>query len=561
MATSLSRKQYAMTYGPTLGDRLRLADTNLVIEIEADDNQYGNEILGGQGKTDRERAHTSSRVSRDVAADIVITNVVLLDPVLGIRKTNIGIKDGRILAVGRAGTPATTDSPDILLDSETGIIPGEGSIVTAGGIDTHVHMIQPALMHEALSSGLTTLIAMGFGVFDMGSNPASMLQRSLESFEATPMNIGLLARASSESDGRLDALLAGGAAGFKIHEDKGAYPEVIDATLRAADRNDVQVSIHTDGLNESGFVEDTISAIDGRSIHAFHIDGAGGGHVPDTLLLANEPNVLTSSTTPTIPLGINAEAEHLDMIRTVHRMKQGFPEDTRVAAARIRLSTMAAENQLHDLGAVHMMTSDAQGMGRMGEAIRRTWQLAHARKALSGMSGRNDNARVLRYLAKYTSNPAIAHGISHEVGTVAPGLRADLVLWQPQFFGIRPTLVLKSGYPAWSALPNGNASIRQAMPRNYRPHWGAAGTSPASLSCLFVAGAGLEQGRAGTLPTARELVAVHSTRHLTHRDMLHNQHLASVQVDPLTHNVWIDGQAVEIQTVAELPLNQLYGLT
>lgn len=556
---ALSRDGYAATYGPTAGDRIRLADTNLWIEIERDENLYGDELLGGQGKTDREGIMSSSAAAREAAMDVIITNVVVVDPVLGIVKGNIGIKDGRIAGIGRVGNPALVPGARLLMDPLTGIIPGEGLIATPGGVDTHVHFIQPALLPEALSAGVTTLIGMGSGLFDMGTNPASVLDPMVAAMEAWPVNVGFLARAASRSPAPLTAMIRAGACGLKIHEDKGAYPALIATALAVAEETDVQVCLHTDGLNESGCLDDTLAAIGHRTIHAYHVDGAGGGHVPDTLALVGRANVLCSSTTPTIPYGIHAEAEHLDMIRTVHRMKEGLQGDDALVRSRVRPTTMAAENVLHDMGAIPIMTSDSQGMGRIGETVRRTWQLAHCMKAWRGASpGRADNARVLRYLAKYTINPAIAHGLAHEVGSLEVGKLADIVLWKPQFFGVRPELVLKGGFPVWAHLAEGNASTRVAQPAFYRPHWGAVGDAPARVSVLFLSELSVRTGNAESLPTRRRRVAVRGTRGIGIEAMVHHGARPRVHVDPATAAVTIDGRPVELPPVAEVPLNRLY---
>jgi len=570
----MSRADYAARYGPTAGDRIRLGDTNLWIEVERDNTVYGDELLGGQGKTDREWVLSSSTNSRDEAMDVIITNVVVMDPVLGVFKANIGIKDGRIAGLGPAGSPNVIAGAPLRLDALTGIVPAEGLLATPGGIDTHVHFIQPALIPEALSAGITTLIGMGCGFFDMGTNPLDVLHKTVVAMERLPVNIGFLARCSSTVPGPVAHMIEAGACGLKIHEDKGAYPAIVDTALTVADRMDVQVCIHTDGLNETACLEDTLAAIGDRTIHAYHVDGAGGGHVPNILAIVGQGRVLCSSTTPTIPFGIHAVAEHLDMIRTVHRMKPGVSGDDEMARRRIRATTMAAENVLHDMGAIPIMTSDSQGMGRIGETIRRTWQLAHRMKAWESEAGsrpfwarsgagagRADNARVLRYLAKYTINPAIAHGLAHEVGSLEVGKLADVVLWQPRFFGVRPDMVFKAGYPVWGNLPEGNASTRVCQPSVYRPHWGSLGDAPAAVGVLFVSQASLHSALGRSLPTRRRRVAVKGTRGIGPEDMVRHGARPRVEIDPATTAVSIDGHPVELPPAVEVPLNRLYLLT
>lgn len=572
---AMSRAQYAGTYGPTAGDQIRLGDTNLWIEVERDDNAYGDELLGGQGKTDREGIMSSGFVGRHDAMDTIITNVVIVDPVLGIFKSNIGIKDGRIAAIGRVARPheraeGAPAAGILFMDALTGIIPGEGLIATPGGIDTHVHFIQPALLDEALSAGITTLIGMGSAVFDMGTNPDAVFWRMVEAMEDIPLNIGFLARCSATVPGPLLHMLRLGACGLKIHEDKGAYPAIIDNGLTVADMADVQLCIHTDGLNESCGLEETLAVIGDRTIHAYHVDGAGGGHVPDTIALVGRGRIIASSTTPTIPFTVHTEREHLEMIRTVHRMKEEFAGDHDLVRSRVRPTTMAAEDVLHDMGAIAIMTSDSQGMGRIGETIRRTWQLAHrmkewqqaaaspAAQAGAPSGGPADNARVLRYLAKYTINPAITHGIAHEVGSLEPGKRADIVLWQPRFFGVRPENVLKCGFPAWANLAEGNASTRVCQPSLYRRHWGASGKAPAGVGLLFVSQLSIDSGQAAKLPTARERVAVKGTRGIGPESMPHHGARPRVEVDPATLEVTIDGEPVHLPPVPRVPLNRLY---
>lgn len=559
--TTLKRQRYAALYGPTTGDRVRLGDTDLWVRVDRDLNAYGDELLAGQGKTMRDGMLASNRLSPGSAMDCVITNVLIVDPRLGVCKGNIGIKAGRIAGVGRAGNPAVMDGVDLPVATTTAILPGEGLIATPGGVDTHVHLITPRLFSEALSAGVTTLIAAGpGGVFDVGANPRYYLQRMMEAIESVPLNIGFVTRGSSSNPDPLRDMVEAGACTLKVHEDFGATPAVLDAALRVADEMDVQVCLHTDGLNESGCLPETLAAIGGRTVHAFHVEGAGGGHVPDTLAMVGRPGVLSSSTTPSFPYTVATDAEHLAMIMTVHRLNPTLPEDRALALGRIRTATLAAEGVLHDMGAIAITTSDSQGMGRIGETIRRTWQLAHRMRELDPSAPANQNDRILRYIAKYTINPAIAHGISHHVGSLEAGKIADIVLWRPAFFGVRPEFVLKSGFVVWAVLGEGNGSTRICQPLSYGPMFGAMGNAAAELSVTFVSQAFMIQPQSTRPRTRRRLLAVRGTRSIGPAEMVHNSAAPQVDVDPSGQTVRVNGRPVEIPPAEQVPLNQLYVL-
>lgn len=563
MPHSLSRHQYAAWYGPTTGDRIRLADTNLFTRIEYDDSLPGAEPLVGFGRPVRDgmlagRAHGPSKL------DLVITNVVVIDPVLGIIKTNIGIKDGRIVGIGRAGNPDVLENVDLLISGATGIIPGEGLIATPGAVDAHVHLSSTSVVPAALAAGITTLVAQGSGgVWDLGVNPANNIRHLFEAFEAIPLNLAVLGRGSADPE-QLAEHLEAGCAGFKIHEDIGAFPAIIDTCLTIAEETGVQVALHTDGLNEAGALRETIAAISGRSIHAYHVEGSGGGHTPNILEIVSEPNVITSSTSPTIPFSVNSCAELFDMIVTVHRLSLSIPTDVAAARDRVRASTIAAEDLLHDLGAIAIMSSDSQGMGRIGEVITRTWQLAHRMKELraDGFDPRtgegDDNPRILQYLAKYTINPARAHGLDHEVGSLEPGKLADIVLWHPAFFGAKPLAVLKGGFVAWAAVGDGMGSTRLSQPLIYRPMFGGSGQAPAALSVAFVAPVAADAHLFERAKLRRSAVPVRSTRNISKSDMLYNAATPCVSVDPRTLEVRIEGQPVDIPPATELPLTTRY---
>ncbi|MBI3964511.1 MAG: urease subunit alpha [Chloroflexi bacterium] len=560
MPREIDRQLYASLYGPTTGDRVRLADTNLLAEVEHDYTSYGDELLVGFGKSIREGMLATGRAGNDSKLDMLVANAVVMDPVLGIFKGNIGIKEGRIVGIGRAGNPDVVDDVDLVVGTNTSIVTAEGLIATPGGIDPHVHLASTSLHSAALSSGLTTLVGMGSGgVWDVGVNPAYNFDRLLEAFEGIPLNVALLGRGSAVHRSALERTVAIGCAGLKIHEDVGAYPAVIDACLGVADELGVAVALHTDSLNESAQIQETVAAIGGRTIHAYHVEGAGGGH-PDLLELVSHGHILTSSTTPTIPYTVSTAPEHFDMIMVVHRMSYRLEEDRRATEARVRAATIAAESVLHDQGAIAMMSSDSQGMGRIGEVIRRTWQLAHRMKEVFGAEGPNDNARILRYLAKYTLNPAVTHGLANEIGSLEPGKLADVVLWRPEFFGVKPQLVLKSGFVSWAPVGDGNGSTRICEPQIYRPMYGGLGAAPASLNVNFVSQLGLDSGLAKRLGTRRRLVSVGPTRQLTKGDMRHNSACPTVAVASDGSAVTIDGRPVELEPATSLPLSQLYFL-
>jgi urease subunit alpha len=559
----MDRGRYNALYGATTGDRIRLADTNLFIRVERDDSEAGSELLTGFGRPVRD-GMLIGRQPGPSKLDLLVTNVVVLDPVLGVIKTNIGIKNGRVVGIGRAGNPDVSDNIDLVLSASTGIINGDGLIATPGGVDSHVHLSSTSLIGAALTSGLTTLVGQGSGgVWDLGVNPAANLRHVFEAFESIPLNLALLGRGSSSRE-HLEEEIESGNAGLKSHEDVGAYPAVIDACLSMADATGVQVAIHTDGLNEAGALSETISAIAGRSIHAYHVEGSGGGHAPNLLEIVHEANIIGSSTNPTIPFSVNSVAEQLDMIIAVHRLSPLFETDLAAARDRIRASTIAAEDVLHDLGAISIMSSDSQGMGRIGEVISRTWQLAHRMKEVrSGgfdveAGTGDDNPRVLQYLAKYTINPALAHGLAHQVGSLEPGKLADIVLWQPAFFGAKPQLVIKGGFVAWAAVGDGVGSTRTSQPQIYRPMFGGLGRAPAALSLNFVSRQSLEAGFSRKYNLNRVAVAVQDTRETFKSAMRYNTANPTVRVDPRSHDVEIDGKLVDLPPAESLPLTQRY---
>jgi urease subunit alpha len=567
--SEISRARYAALYGPTVGDRVRLADTNLWIEVEEDRCGYGEEAVFGGGKTIRESMAQGSTSHAAGAPDTVITNAVVLDH-WGVVKADIGIRDGRIVALGKAGNPDIMDGvhPALRIGPGTDVIAGEGRILTAGGVDCHVHFISPSIVTEALASGITTLIGGGTGPTE-GTRAttctpnATSLRMMHRALDGQPVNIVLLGKGNTVSaDGLAEQALAG-AGGFKLHEDWGSTPAAIDACLRAAERFGVQAAIHTDTLNEAGFLESTVAAIAGRSIHSFHTEGAGGGHAPDIIAIAGQRNVLPSSTNPTRPHSINTVAEHLDMLIVCHHLNPKVPEDLAFAESRIRASTMAAEDLLHDLGAISIIGSDAQAMGRAGETIIRTWQTAHACKERYGPlpgDGEADNTRARRYVAKYTICPAVAHGLGDELGSVEVGKIADLTLWDPAFFGMRPALVIKSGGVVWAPIGDANASIPTPQPVLGRPMFGAAPAAASQLSYSFVSPAALAGGLAERLGLERRLLAVADTRAVTKLEMPNNAALPEIRVDPETFVVWVDGEAVTPQPAQSLPLAQRYCL-
>lgn len=573
MAT-ISRATYAALYGPTKGDKVRLGDTDLIIEVEEDHTCYGDELLVGEARNIRENIMASSRFSEDEALDVIFTNALVIDPVLGVVKTHIGVKDGLIAGLGR-NAAAETRWEGLKIGTNTGVVPCEGLIVTPGGIDTHVHLVTPRLVAEALSSGITTLIASGSGgIWDIGTNPRRHVEMVFAAFEAFPVNLGLLGRGSSTRRGPLIHNVGAGVCGFKIHEDVGATPQIIDACLEVAEEHDVAVCLHTDGLNESGFVEDTISAIAGRAVHAFHVEGTGGGHVPDVLKLVEHENIICSSTNPTLPFSINTALEHPSMIMTVHRLSAAISSDRDIAYARVRAYTMAAEGVLHDMGAISVVNSDAQGMGRIGETIQRTWQLADRMKKLSrfGIADAppefregNDNDRVLRYIAKYTINPAIAHGISDYVGSIHRGKLADLVLWRPGFFGVKPEAVYKCGFAVWGLRGDGNGSTRSCQPLTYGPQFGSLGDAPSRLGLGFVSKACLESlerrstGQ-GLASLRRRLVPVRGTRQVSRKAMIRNAAVPKVEINDKEEKVYVNGRLVNAPPAEKLPLSRLYVL-
>lgn len=570
MAYRIDRRRYAELYGPTTGDRVRLADTELLAKVEADATVYGDEAVFGGGKTMREGMAVHGDITNaDGALDFVITNALIVDAVLGIRKADIGIRNGRIAGIGKAGNPRTMDGvdPELIIGAGTDIRSGEGMIATAGAIDVHVHFDSAGLVEEAISSGITTMIGGGLGPVTVGitSSGPNNLARMLRAAEAFPMNFGFIANGSASSVAPLIEQGLAGAIGYKIHEDWGATPAAIRASLDAGDELDLQVQIHTDTLNESGFFEDTMAAIAGRTIHTYHAEGAGGGHAPDIMRVVGESYCLPSSTNPTNPYTLNTFDEHLDMVMVCHHLNPRIPEDVAFAESRIRRETIAAEDVLHDLGAISAMGSDSQGMGRIGETIARTWQLAShmrtTRGALPADEGTGaDNARILRYVAKLTINPARLFGIDHEVGSLEPGKLADIVLWEPKFFGIRPEVVFKGGFPAWSVMGEANASLMTCEPLRYRPQWAAYGRTPADVSVNFVAGAAVESGLAERLGLETPLVACRGARRLSKADLLHNDHLPEITIEPDTYRVVVDGQLCQSTPMASVPLGRRYTL-
>ena len=562
----ISRQAYAEMFGPTTGDCVRLADTDLWIKVEKDYTVYGEEVKFGGGKVIRDGMGQSQRVSAEVA-DTVITNALIIDH-WGIVKADIGLKGGRIWQIGKAGNPDIQPGVTIPIGAGTEIIAGEGMIVTAGGIDTHIHFICPQQIEDALMSGVTTMLGGGTGpatgTFATTCTPGPWHIRSmLMAAEAFPMNLGFFGKGNVSLPEPLREQVRAGAIGLKLHEDWGTTPAAIDNCLNVADEMDVQVAIHTDTLNESGFVETTVAAFKGRTIHTFHTEGAGGGHAPDIIKVAGEPNVLPSSTNPTRPYTVNTVAEHLDMLMVCHHLDPAIAEDVAFAESRIRRETIGAEDILHDLGAFSMMSSDSQAMGRVGEVIIRTWQTAHKMKqqrgSAAGDPADNDNARVKRYIAKYTINPAIAHGISHEVGSIEPGKFADLVLWRPGFFGVKPSLILKGGMIAAAAMGDPNASIPTPQPVHYRMMFGAFGKALQN-SLTFVSQAALESEAIATLGLTRPLMAVRNTRRIGKKDMVHNDWLPRLEVDAQTYQVRADGELLVCEPAKILPMAQRYFL-
>ncbi|WP_097867074.1 urease subunit alpha [Streptomyces sp. rh34] len=563
----LTRAAYASLYGPTTGDRIRLADTDLWIEVEEDRCFGGDEAVFGGGKSIRESMAQATASRAEGAPDLVITNAVVLDH-WGVVKTDVGVRDGRIVALGRSGNPDISDGvhPGLVIGPGTDVISGEGRVLTAGAVDTHVHFLMPETLHEALATGTTTVIGGGTGATEgskattvtPGAWNLAMMHRSLD---RVPLNVMLFGKGSTVGDEALREAALSGAGGYKVHEDWGATPAAIDAALRAADAYGLQVALHADSLNEVGYVEGTLDAIAGRGIHVFHAEGAGGGHAPDIITVASHPNILPASTNPTLPHTVNTVAEHLDMLMVCHHLNPRVPEDLAFAESRIRATTIAAEDVLHDIGALSITSSDAQAMGRVGEVVCRTWQVAHVMKQRFGDRGSElpaDNERARRYVAKYTICPAVAHGIDHVVGSVEPGKLADLVLWDPAFFGIRPAAVIKGGMAVYAPLGDAGAAIPTTQPVLLRAT--AAAEAAPHLSVGFVSPMALADGLAERLGLVRELVAVRPTRHLTKADLPNNTALPAIDVDPETFAIRIDGELVEPVPAAELPLAQRYSM-
>ena len=565
----ISKKAYADIYGPTVGDKVRLADTELVIEVEKDYTVYGEESKFGGGKTLRDGMGQAPDATRaNGAVDLVITNALILDH-WGIVKADIGIRDGQIVGIGKSGNPNIMDGVDIVVGASTEVLAGEGMITTAGGIDAHIHFICPQQIDEAISSGITTMIGGGTGPAT-GTNATTCtpgawnISRMLEAVEGFPINFGFLGKGNSSMPEALNEQIEAGAIGLKLHEDWGTTPATIDCCLSVAENFDVQVAIHTDTLNESGFVEDSISAFKGRTIHTYHTEGAGGGHAPDIIKVCGESNVLPSSTNPTRPFTINTIDEHLDMLMVCHHLDASIPEDLAFAESRIRSETIAAEDILHDLGALSMIASDSQAMGRVGEVISRTWQTAHKMKvqrgSLSEEIGHNDNFRAKRYVAKYTINPAIAHGISNHVGSVEVGKMADLVIWQPAFFGVKPQLIIKGGFIVWAAMGDANASIPTPQPVLGRPMFGAFGRVPYTCSASFLSLAGVENNISDHLKLQKRILPVSNCRNINKESMIHNAYTPQMTVNPETYEVRADGEHLVCAPAEVLPMAQRYFL-
>ncbi|MBF2083476.1 urease subunit alpha [Thermoleptolyngbya sp. C42_A2020_037] len=568
MSYRMDRRAYAETFGPTVGDRVRLADTELIIEVEQDFTTYGDEVKFGGGKVIRDGMGQSPISREGGAVDAVITNALILDW-WGIVKADVGIKDGRIVGIGKAGNPYIQDNVTIVIGPSTEAIAGEGMILTAGGIDTHIHFICPQQIDVAIASGITTMIGGGTGPAS-GTNATTCtpgpwnIYRMLEAAEAFPMNLGFLGKGNAAKPEGLREQIDAGAIGLKLHEDWGTTPAAIDTCLDVAEQYDVQVAIHTDTLNEAGFVEDTLAAFKGRCIHTYHTEGAGGGHAPDIIRVCGELNVLPSSTNPTRPYTVNTLEEHLDMLMVCHHLDRGIPEDVAFAESRIRRETIAAEDILHDLGAFSIISSDSQAMGRIGEVITRTWQTGHKMKVqrgpLSPDSERNDNFRAKRYVAKYTINPAIVHGIADYVGSVEVGKIADLCLWRPAFFGVKPELVLKGGLIAWAQMGDANASIPTPQPIHMRPMFASYGGAIANTSFTFLSKAGVQNGIPERLKLQREVLPVTNIRQVTKKDLKLNDYTPRIEVDPETYEVRADGELLTCEPATVLPMAQRYFL-
>ena len=560
MTFTIDRSLYAALYGPGEGDLVRLGDTNLFARVERSLIPVGEEGLIGAGRNIRDGQVAQASEQRESALDSVVKNALILDPVLGVLKADIGIKEGKIVGIGHAGNPDVQDGVDMVMDTSTGVYIGHGLVATPGAIDCHVHLLAPTMLEDYLALGYTTLVGGGSGLlFDVGTNPRFSLERMFEAFAGFPINMAFIARAASTAP-PLEHALEWGASGFKIHEDLGAFPTVIDQTLRVADEHDVQVMIHTDSINESVSLEETVAAIDGRTIHAYHVEGAGGGHAPDLLEIVSEPNVLPSSTNPTNPFSSSAIKEHLDMIMAAHLMSPLIPEDVAFAQSRVRPQTMAAEDVLHDRGAISIIGADSTGMGRVAETVRRCFQLAHAMKERLREEGppRDDNERILRYLAKVTINPAIAHGIDGYVGSLEPGKQADIVLWRPGWFGVKPEIVIKDGFLVSSDHGLGNGSTIFVEPLMLRPQFGAVGDAPRRLAHIFVSQAAMENPALGRGPYASRLLPVRGTRSLGKRDMVRNDALPEVKVDKASFLVSVDGEEAAVPPVTSVPLSRRY---
>jgi urease subunit alpha len=563
----ISRSTYAQMFGPTVGDKVRLADTDLIIEVEKDFTLYGEEVKFGGGKVIRDGMGQSQATRAEGAMDTVITNALIVDH-SGIYKADVGLKEGRIAAIGKAGNPDTQNAVTIIIGPSTEIIAGEGKILTAGGVDSHIHFIAPQQLEEALYSGMTTMLGGGtgpaHGTLATTCTGAWHTERMIEAADAFPMNLGFMGKGNASLPAAIEEMILSGVCGLKLHEDWGTTPAAIDCCLSVADQYDVQVAIHTDTLNESGFVETTIAAFKGRTIHTFHTEGAGGGHAPDIIKIASLPNVLPSSTNPTRPYTINTVAEHLDMLMVCHHLSPRIPEDIAFAESRIRKETIAAEDILHDIGAFSMISSDSQAMGRVGEVIIRCWQTAHKMKVQRGelaLDSGNDNTRVKRYIAKYTINPAIAHGLSHEVGSIEVGKRADLVLWSPAFFGVKPEMVLLGGSIAAAPMGDPNASIPTPQPVHYRPMFASFGKLLTNSSVTFVSQAAVDAGLANRLGTAKKMVAVKNTRGgISKASMIHNSATPKIEVNPETYEVRADGELLVCEPASSLPMAQRYFL-
>ncbi|SRR5579885_696369 len=569
MTLIIPRKQYVDLYGPTKGDKIRLADTDLIIEIEKDFQVYGDEIVFGGGKSARDGMGQASGVTSKDSLDVVITNAIIIDPILGIIKADIGIKDGVVAGIGKAGNPNIMDDIDMVISACTEVIAGEHTICTPGMIDTHIHFISPQQAIEAICSGTTTMIGGGTGPAD-GTKATTCtpgpwnIHRMLEALDEFPINFGLLGKGNDSREATLMEQIAAGACGLKLHEDWGSTPATIDAALCVADRTDTQVAIHTDTLNECGFVDDTIEAINGRTIHTYHTEGAGGGHAPDIMKIAGEKNILPSSTNPTRPFTVNTLEEHLDMMMVCHHLNPSVREDVAFAESRIRGETIAAEDVLHDIGALSMYSSDSQAMGRVGEVSIRLWQTADKMKKLFGRlaeeTGDNDNVRVKRYIAKLTINPAITHGISGYVGSLEKGKMADIVVWTPEFFGVKPKLVIKGGFIAYSLMGDPNASIPTPEPVYYRPMFGAFGKAVHSTSVTFTSKLAIRNGLAKKLGLKKKLLPVRNCRKISKKDMVYNNLLPKIEIDPETYKVLIDGKLATTEASKKLPMARLYHL-